>query len=445
MDWDLSRTGIDDAPSEPFIVSCEILGMRDSAGKGPPLAGTWQRGRDCLHRIRDRHNSLGWRRSDFLELYRYTVEGQRQPASHTDGRPGDGWWEETVTGMGETYDIVGITGAYSWGQVDWRAPVLGRYFGPDESDAFVADVTSPAAALEDDCLGWLEVLSESANVKGVHTGYVHPDSIADPYGKVVTECSRVSEDDFRSSVHGYYWAVLLTEGHLERLGGRKAVLAGAPCERVEDVGEAGREAVLCVLTRSPQEMDSDRVKRWRQFLLPVLRPGYPGCLEYVGRSPGERIPLTRPVWLFEGTPTPGGLAGDTMGALLGGRLPEPPGSVPTAMPMEWATDPATGAFSALAVDLGPAFSEERHLAVVEAVVRAWEMTAQLRKLPEVPDIALGRVEDVAVRADERSIDVRLSNPMPTAAMERLGYVLSGLAGFLKPDDPISMFVGLRVS
>jgi hypothetical protein len=70
---------------------------------------------------------------------------------------------------------------------------------------------------------------------------------------------------------GYYWANLLTEGHLATLGGaaevsRRCDELGLMCQRVE-----GRDDAVMVRSRRPvNEFDDDQLRAMRDLLAPVL-------------------------------------------------------------------------------------------------------------------------------------------------------------------------------
>jgi hypothetical protein len=252
----------------------------------------------------------------------------------------------------------------------------------------------------------------------VTTGFVHIDSIADPYSKIVTEVSKISDDDFSQQIHGYYWAVLLTDGHLDRLGGLAAVRAQAPCAEVKVVESPQGEAALCVLTDSPLDIDAERIVAWRRFLLPILRPGYPGSHGGAG-VPGA--PLHRPVWLFEGPPVPAGTR----------RLLSFP-STPDHLPIPRLGYGAVGDPERPVCLLypGEGFDPDLHFGLVQAVVKAWATAGRLERLHEVKG-ALGPCTEVEWDTDD---DVRsvltwqfdVGEAEPVAALERLSAALSRL-------------------
>jgi hypothetical protein len=106
-------------------------------------------------------------------------------------------------------------------------------------------------------------------------------------------------------VRGYYWANLLTAGHLDRLGGLEALR-----KRAGDAGFALTElaarvsAAPAVLVRNPGPVtgfDDDRLARMKELLKPVLHPKpyavYEGYPLRIVRDPGtafRRVPPTEP-------------------------------------------------------------------------------------------------------------------------------------------------------
>jgi hypothetical protein len=297
-----------------------------------------------------------------------------------------------------------------------------------------AHLRSPAAGVDAAAGALLDDLVAAAPEHGVQTGFVHVDSIADPYTEVVARDARLSADAFDVEVHGYYWAVLLTEGHLDRLGGVSRVRRAAPCARLAPAG-AG---LLCVLTESPLELDEERVLAWRAFLAPVLRAGYPQGREDVGVPPG---PLARPVWLFEGEPVPE----TTRFVLAHGHDP-----VGGRLPLVWSD--AVADPDRLTCWLYPdaAYDRARHDGAVEAVVHAWGVTGALGGLSDV-DGHLGGVTGVTWDTDDSGTDALAwqvdVGPCADAAapVQRLADALRDLAAVLAEDAGGPPFARLRIA
>jgi hypothetical protein len=106
----------------------------------------------------------------------------------------------------------------------------------------------------------------------------------------------------REYVRGYFWANLLTAGHLDRLGGsaelrRRAQMQGFTLHEIEAAGPA-------VVLRSPDPVtgfDDDQLARMKELLGPVLVPKsydlYEGWPLRIVKDPGtafRRVPATEP-------------------------------------------------------------------------------------------------------------------------------------------------------
>jgi hypothetical protein len=318
-----------------------------------------------------------------------------------------------------------------WGQMQLAAP--SHAFRGRDIRSLSAWVEAPEAGADDASATLLDQLASCAEVPGVLTGYVHLDSIPDPYSAVMTETSRLSTDGFDAEVHGYYWAVLLTDGHLERLGGVSKVLREAPCQRVERLELGDRRGLLCVLTESPTELDPERLVAWRTFLSPTLRCGYPTGYEEIGQ---RGTPLYRPVHLFEGPPVPEGIRF----VLRGEDEPAgPPLRVDSAGDVQDPEWPTCWLYP------GPCFDRERDPALVNAVVNAWFVTGVQGELFEVDGLlhrstaATWETDDAGTEALVWQVDPGGCDPK--AAIERLAAALSELASVLGDD----VFDHLRVA
>lgn len=356
------QTGLSGRPAEPFVISFSVVGAHDASG--PDLRQQAQGLRERIDAIRAEMLADGSWRVESWGLLRVTPDGRQRSWHFEDGVIDEARWEEAVEGVHGNYRLAELS-AVSSGAVVLEAPDYG-FFGSDVR-SLSAYVRAPearadwvAAALVDE----LRSVSDSR----VQTGFVHCDSIADPYTRVVTSYSRLCADDFSAEVHGYYWAVLLTGGHLERLGGSKRVREESPCATVESVKVGDADGVLCVLSESPLDMSEQLVREWRDFLAPLRRPGYPGYRENLGKAD-----TGRPLWLFEGELVPGG----TTFVLSRGDDSEGP-------PLEvvWSgvvQDPERPTFWLYPTE---GFDPE-HAAVVDAVVNAWYVTGLQGKLAGV--------------------------------------------------------------
>jgi hypothetical protein len=379
------QTGIHGRPTEPFIVSAGVVGPHDDGG--PDLGPVVEHVRARLEDIKQHHRAQGWLKWDQWALLRVTPDGRQRNWVFDEGVVDESVWRESVDGVPDRYDSI-VLSSGSWGQLQYAVP--SHMFLGSSVRSLAGWVRAPVEDVGDAANGLLDELVAALATPGVTTGYVHIDSIADPYTEIVTAQSRLSDDRFDAEVHGYYWAVGLTAGHVERLGGTESVRRSAPCERIDTVrGAAGAGAtLLAVLTESPSDLDPDRVLAWRRFLSPVLRRGYPIGLEDIGTGP-----LKRPLWLFEGDPVPrrtpfvlrhGHPSTASVAVVIGDTVEDP------ERPLCWLYP-------------GPSFDRERDHGRVAAVVNAWFVTGSVGLLSGV-DGELASVTGVTWDSDERGLE-----------------------------------------
>jgi hypothetical protein len=372
--------------------------------------------------LKAQHLREGWLEWDQWLLMRWTPDGRERSWVYKDGIVDEARWAEAVEGVPDRFDVVSLaSGSGQWGEMKLEAPALGLR-GRDVRSVS-AWVTTPTAGVDDAAAALREQLASCAEVPGVLTGYVHVDSIPDPYTAVMTDSSRLSADSFDVEVHGYYWAVLLTDGHMQRLGGSSRVRREAPCWRVESLSLDDRQGMLCILTESPTELDPERLMAWRAFLSPTRRAGYPVGLEWIGEL---GTPFHRPLHLYEGPPVPEGVR-----FVL--QFREEPTGRP--LPVDRADDVQDPERPTCWLYPGPDFDGERHPVLVGAVVNAWTAAGMAGQLFEVE----GRLHSstaVTWDTDDRGISALVwqfdpGSCDPTmAAIERLAAALSELAGVL---------------
>ena len=358
-----SQTGVPGRPSEPFVVSFGVVGPSGSAAR--ELAAPADRLWSVVSELRSGHVAAGWARGRRWTQFTVTPGGRQTSASYEDGVVDEDRWRAALADVPGRFERAGLT-ALPWGEVNLRDPST-EFLGADVA-SLSGWCRTPAAGVEEAAAALFAELRSAGGRPAVATGFVHVDTVADPYSEVVARPTRLSEDRFDVEVHGYYWAVLLTAGHLDRLGGVTRVRREAPCAAVEDVGRpSGGPAVLCLVTDSPLDLDHERVRAWRRFLAPVLRAGYPEGRENVGV---HLTPLGRPLWLFEGEPVPA----TTRFVLAHGHRP---GGRP--VPVEWSSTVDDPERPACWLHPGPA-AGDADLGAVAAVVRAWFATGAAGRL-----------------------------------------------------------------
>jgi hypothetical protein len=78
-----------------------------------------------------------------------------------------------------------------------------------------------------------------------------------------------------SKVRGYYWGNILSEAHIDRLGGMNEISTSAPCFLVEDLTVDGRKLAYLQLTSSLDEFSDGQLLKLREYLGPLLPSGLP--------------------------------------------------------------------------------------------------------------------------------------------------------------------------
>jgi hypothetical protein len=363
-DLDERQTGIEGSPMEPFVVSFGAVGQLD---EGRP---------DLAPKFIDALTLMEAFKSELTETWPYVVGWVLQRSSLM-GVDRSWHWANGIIDerkLAQALETFPQQTASIWlSNMNWGGLQLSQdevMSSSRRNSSLTAHAKAPQEYVDQMASSMLGLLEETAAVKGVESGFVHVDSIVDPYSQVVANLAGLSAEDFSAEVHGYYWAVLLTERHIHKLGGAVAIHREAPCAVIKDLDSASGRSVLCVLTESPLEIDAKRMIAWRHYLRPLLRVGYPGWQHDVGV---RRAPLHRPVWLFEGTPVPGA----TKHLLSFGLQPT---QAPPQIDYRTIKDPDSPI--CLLVP-GERFDPAVHFDIVKAIVNAWCVTAQSSRLYDV--------------------------------------------------------------
>jgi hypothetical protein len=223
-----------------------------------------------------------------VTLVRLDPSAKSRAKSWPDGVVDEATWSAAIEDVGTKWELIHLGGGGFYIRlmnVGDKATLRANTGGIDLDDA---DADALAAEM-------LAVLRRAASGPGVVTGYVHVDSSPDPYGHLVRGFANLDLYGPPHPVAGYYWALLLGPDQVEDLGGVGRVEREAPVWKVESLA-AG--ACLCVLTERPSQITAASMLAWREFLQPVLTPGYAGP-----RRTGKQIRL-RPAWIFEGALIP---------------------------------------------------------------------------------------------------------------------------------------------
>lgn len=419
-------------PTEPFIVSTRVVGPHSDDGPDLRPAGTDLRNRVDL--IKRHHRQAGWLAWDTWRLYGFSPDGRERSFEYRDGQVDEQRWAQVLSGLPERYDNVSLS-SDPWGELNLGAPDITLHH--TERRTVEAHFRTPTAGVEEAAEALLAWLHQTALVPGVETGFVHVDSIADPYSEIVSFDPRLSRNSMDVEVFGYYWAVVLTAGHLDRLGGADRVVCDAPCDVVQKLDRTSGAGFLCVLTASPLDLDQDRVLAWREFLLPVLRTGYPGLWENVGVA---GTPLGRAVLIFENDPVVEG----TRFMLQHGHQPRHP-----VLPTEWADEVEDPEAPTLWCYPGPDFDRDVHPGAVNAIINAWYVIGLHGQLWETPGTlrhatgATWDTDDDNVEALTWQVDTGTCDP--SAAIRLLVVALSDLLATLDPNGDQTLIERIRIA
>jgi len=140
----------------------------------------------------------------------------------------------------------------------------------------------------------LDLLTEGSRALHAATGFIYLDRGSYPYENTMGVLHYPTPMRYRERVRGYYWANILSDGHLSRLGGFDRVAAEAPACRVVDLSDGAGTLALLQLTEAIDDVTDGQLKLLRDFLAPVLPGG----------TPQERLPGDPEVRVFEDGPRP---------------------------------------------------------------------------------------------------------------------------------------------
>jgi hypothetical protein len=429
---DVLRTGLDEPPQSPFTLSFALTGF---ANTDPDFTALLRLARQSFDDIRERHlesGALQWRD---VHLTRLAATGLERTFRSKAGRIRPEQWSETLEGMQDTYPEIFLS-IPGWAEVRYLASRgIGRP-GVQNLRTLSGRFTSTSETVTADAESLLILLRSAATTPGVLTGFVHVDSIEDPYTTIVDMESKLSDGRFDVEVHGYYWAVMMTGSHIERFGGMASAVNGAPVESAETLGESA----IFRLVDDPLSLTAEHFTKWRTFLSPVLRAGFPGelrsCSRYLNR-PRANV-LTHPVWLFEGPPVPWVTWFELppvdyefmLDLVEGVELNDP----------DWPT---------CSLEIGDDMDPGSHAELAAAVVRAWKLTGQAGKfqgtgarLHEVTGVSWETSDDgheaLAWQFDPGTCDA-------DDAIRRLLYGLDKLEATLRADRSGQYFTRLVVA
>lgn len=97
--------------------------------------------------------------------------------------------------------------------------------------------------------------------------------------------------DLTGLIPGVFWWTLLTERHLEKLGGIDEVKRTAPCYEARDIGSGQYQALALQLSPNPLTVKEEEYAALRLYLRPILPPVNPYALAFQLKR--KVIPLSR--------------------------------------------------------------------------------------------------------------------------------------------------------
>ena len=400
-----AQTSVAGIPGAPFTVSASVSGPHHD--RGPDLRCATHDVRRVVQTVRDGQSARGWTDHDAWLFLRETPARRRDSKVWRNGNVPQRYWDESVDGVPSRFDSVQLSAPH-WGEVRLQAPSLVH---PGEPWREVrAHLQAPDEGVVEVARLMLEWMVGAVSIPGATHGFVHVDTVADPYGDLVVAPSRFPDAGLTGRVEGYYWALALGPEQVEALGGAQSLRDAGVCEEVRTLDVGGEAGLLCEVTSEPAALTAEALLAWRALLEPLLRPGIAGRLDHL--APG--MPLSRPVWLFEGPPAPA-LAASVL--VHGSRAPRGTLAAAGEAPSACVLDCSLTTSGAGGADL---------VAAVEGAVGAWGRAARAGALHGV-DAPLA-VTSTPVAVADADVRWRLTceTPIPPAASRLLVAVLEVL-------------------
>ena len=105
----------------------------------------------------------------------------------------------------------------------------------------------------------------------------------------------VERDELPGKIPYISWWTLLNKQHIEKLGGKEAVMKNAPCFAVKDLSMDGYEAMALQLTERPEKMKPGNYLPLREYLSPLAPPVNKYSVARILKDPGNgrKIPDER--------------------------------------------------------------------------------------------------------------------------------------------------------
>jgi hypothetical protein len=119
---------------------------------------------------------------------------------------------------------------------------------------------------------FVSLLRRTAVTARASTGYITLDASPDPYERRYGLNGTRGRRSSGTRLRGDYWANILSERHIQVLGGMDEIRDQAPCHIVEDLSD-GRETLgYLQLTPDLNRFDDEKLRALRDYLSPLLTP-----------------------------------------------------------------------------------------------------------------------------------------------------------------------------
>jgi hypothetical protein len=119
---------------------------------------------------------------------------------------------------------------------------------------------------------FVSLLRRTAVTAGASTGYITLDASPDPYERRYGLNGTHARRSSGTRLRGYYWANILSERHIQALGGMDEIRTQAPCHIVEDLSDGRETLAYLQLTPDLNRFDDEKLRALRDYLSLLLTP-----------------------------------------------------------------------------------------------------------------------------------------------------------------------------
>jgi hypothetical protein len=119
---------------------------------------------------------------------------------------------------------------------------------------------------------FVSLLRRTAVTIRASTGYITLDASPDPYERRYGLNGTQGRRSSGTRLPGYYWANILSERHIQALGGMDEIRTQAPCHIVEDLSDGRETLAYLQLTPDLNRFDDEKLRALRDYLSTLLTP-----------------------------------------------------------------------------------------------------------------------------------------------------------------------------